>query len=103
MKELACILIPYVFLRFYKPKIMEKKNFQQLSKDEMGKLHGGFAISPIRVDTSLFGNNGNCDGGGIGDNNSNCRCEKCDRRPDPDPDPDPDEDNDICQIDPSKP
>lgn len=76
---------------------MEKKNFQQLSKDEMGKLHGGFAISPIRISTSLYSTNGNCEGGGIGDTNGNCKCEKCDSNPDPE------EENENCPIDPSKP
>lgn len=53
---------------------MKKKDFQHLSRDEMGKLQGGFTISPIMVVTFLENKNGNCDNGGTKDTNQNCKC-----------------------------
>lgn len=53
---------------------MEKKRFQQLSKDEMGKLHGGFTISPISLKLYNSNKNENCDNNGTEDSNKNCKC-----------------------------
>ena len=44
----------------------------KVSKDESGKLRGGFSIQPITVDADLWASNGNCLGGGWGDTNTNC-------------------------------
>lgn len=51
----------------------------KLSKDEAGKLRGGFSIQPAKVETNLWASNGNCLGGGWGDTNTNCTgaCSGC--------------------------
>lgn len=59
---------------------MDKKlKKSEVSKDETGKLHGGFSIRPIKIDTQFFANNINCVGGGFWDSNTNCTgsCEQC--------------------------
>lgn len=58
---------------------MKEEKFQPLTQDEMGKLYGGFTISPISdVTTYLNNKNGNCGNGGNGDTNANCSCAACD-------------------------
>ena len=51
----------------------------KLSKDEAGKLRGGFSIQPVKVETNAWASNGNCLGGGWGDTNTNCTgtCSGC--------------------------
>lgn len=60
-------------------------NFTKLSKDETGKLHGGFSIIPASVDMYFGASNGNCLGGGWGDTNTNCSgtCSGCSVNPRP--------------------
>lgn len=67
---------------------MENKfNFSKLSKNEEGKLQGGFSIQPAEVDADFWASNGNCLGGGWGDTNTNCTgtCKGCSVNPDPHP------------------
>ena len=51
----------------------------KLSKDEAGKLHGGFSIQSTVIKTDFFANNGNCTAGGWFDTNTNCtgECRGC--------------------------
>lgn len=52
---------------------MSKKiKISKLSKDEADKLCGGFSIQPTKLATNLWASNGNCQGGGWGDTNTNC-------------------------------
>ena len=57
----------------------KEMNISKLSKDEAGKLRGGFSIEFAKVDTHIFASNGNCLGGGWGDTNTNCTgaCSAC--------------------------
>ncbi len=57
----------------------DKAKAVKLSKDEAGKLKGGFSVQSIEVQNSLFASNGNCLGGGWGDTNTNCTgtCSGC--------------------------
>lgn len=57
----------------------KKVKISKLSKDEAGKLRGGFAIQPFKIETHLWASNGNCQGGGWGDTNTNCTgtCSGC--------------------------
>lgn len=59
----------------------------KLSKDEAGKLRGGFSIQPAKLETNLFASNGNCLGGGWGDKNTNCTgtCSNCSVTKEPSP------------------
>lgn len=60
---------------------MEKSNkkFQQLTKDNAGKLHGGYTVQSGDVETGFFASNTNCSGGGWFDTNTNCtgNCKGC--------------------------
>lgn len=68
----------------------QNEKFTKLTKDESGKLRGGFSIHPIDVKTKLENININCDPSGYQDINVNCSI-KCQCSPDPgQPDPDPD-------------
>lgn len=51
----------------------------KLSKDEAGKLRGGFAIQSAKIESHLGATNGNCNGGGWFDTNTNCTsaCTEC--------------------------
>lgn len=51
----------------------------KLSKEETGRLTGGFTIHDVEVSNHLFVTNGNCTGGGWGDTNTNCSgtCANC--------------------------
>lgn len=51
----------------------------KVSKDESGKLRGGFSIQPVSVDADLGATNINCTGGGWFDTNTNCtgNCKGC--------------------------
>jgi hypothetical protein len=57
----------------------EDAKLTELSKDEAGKLHGGFSIQTAKVNPDLWTSNGNCLGGGWGDTNTNCTgtCKSC--------------------------
>ena len=44
----------------------------ELSRDEAGKLRGGFSIQSVKVELNLWASNGNCLSGGWGDTNTNC-------------------------------
>jgi hypothetical protein len=57
----------------------------KLSKDEAGKLRGGFSIQTAKVDSDIWSSNGNCLGGGWGDTNTNCSgtCKNCSTLQDP--------------------
>lgn len=57
----------------------KKVKIAKLSKDETGKLKGGFSVQSIEVQNGLFASNGNCLGGGWGDTNTNCTgtCSGC--------------------------
>lgn len=51
----------------------------KLSRNEAGKLRGGFSIQPAKIETNIWATNGNCMGGGWGDTNTNCTgtCSSC--------------------------
>lgn len=51
----------------------------ELTLDEKGQLHGGFALQSAKemLQTYLNNTNGNCSNGGNGDKNSNCSCTAC--------------------------
>lgn len=55
------------------------KNFEPLSKDEAGKLQGGFSLqsvaSPLQI--GEYNKNANCTNSGFGDTNINCGCLGC--------------------------
>lgn len=64
--------------------IMDKETkIPKLSKDEAGKLRGGFSIESAKVDTHIWASNVNCLGGGWGDTNTNCTgvCSNCSGTP----------------------
>lgn len=58
---------------------MKKIRLTKLTKDETGKLRGGFTIQNAVEQVPIFASNGNCQGGGWGDTNTNCTgtCSKC--------------------------
>lgn len=58
---------------------MKDLKIKKLSKDESGKLIGGFEEKSTGIDTNLGASNGNCTGGGWFDTNTNCTgtCSKC--------------------------
>lgn len=61
-----------------------KKSSFKLTKDEQGKLQGGFSLqgksdSLLDSRTNFFADNHNCKSGGFFDTNTNCnRCAECD-------------------------
>lgn len=55
---------------------MKENLFSELREDELGVLHGGVAQGVTEpgdfMTMDLFASNGNCQGGGWGDTNTNC-------------------------------
>lgn len=60
-------------------KVKELNILRPLTKDEMGKLYGGFSAVHFEVKTRLGATNSNCAGGGWFDSNINCTgmCTAC--------------------------
>lgn len=58
---------------------MKQVKIKKLSKDEKGKLSGGYGEGFTDIDPHLGASNGNCMGGGWFDTNSNCsgNCNSC--------------------------
>ena len=52
----------------------EKEKFTKLTKDEAGKLHGGYSIRPFVVEANNRSSNVNCTYNGPDDKNYNCKC-----------------------------
>lgn len=52
-----------------------KKAFQELTRNELGQLQGGFVIQS-GMKTKFGSTNTNC-GGGFFDRNENCKCTNC--------------------------